>query len=147
MPKGVKKNNEKIKCFNINANAQMWSVNLCKHLRALSCVAFSRTHAQTQIIIVTLMADSALHSYSACCMPSTQSRLWVAAANSHRRQSFAFQLHLSLYTRKRKEKKSWRRRAKKKKILQAGETFGCVCQRQPFLQTFTDQYSYSRRWC
>lgn len=63
----------------------MWSVNLCKHLRALSCVAFSCTHtlAWTQIIIVTLMADSSLHSYSACCMPSTQSRLWVAAANSH----------------------------------------------------------------
>lgn len=62
------------------------------------------THAQTQIIIVTLMAASSLHSYSACCMPSTQSRLWVAAANSRRRQSFAFQLHLSLYTRKKRKK-------------------------------------------
>lgn len=100
-----------------------------------SCVALSRSLARTQIIIVTLMADSALSVLTlpaACQAPRVD--LWVAAANSHRRRRLAFQLHLSLYTGKnvtqKKKKYDTSRRDSApseaesgKKICQVGESF------------------------
>lgn len=57
----------------------MWSVNLCKHFRVLNCVAFSHTHAWTQIIIVTLMADSSLSvpTLPAACQAPRVNRGWL----------------------------------------------------------------------
>lgn len=69
------------------------------NFRVLSCVALLRSLARTQIIIVTLMADSSVLALPAACQ-APRVDLWVAAANSHRRRRLAFQLHQSLYTGK-----------------------------------------------